>query len=412
MVWHTAQRKAIPRLTRGDHAAYSWPMRYRTIATLGVTLGFFLLPLSGCEVSTDGDLAVTWQFNGHAAENGNDPCGALGAHRIVIELQGAESVSDVVACDSLSSEFPLGYLQPGSTTWAFGHVTKDLAHGSYDVRVFFIDREGNELTAPDTWQGKVTIDRNKTTRVDLDFDVTTGRLSVDWEIDGGSATCAQVDASTIALTVFDSGNTELDSVLLPCDGADYALVGLAPGDYSVRGELLNAGGTAITNQLLSSNLTVDIADVRSTTLNFGWSDFTVPIVGNTRFELLVANSITQCSEVDTLAHGPLATRMMLTDDQGTPVVGATAYANPDAQMDCAGLSGDITLDGTTLGACHDVEQIICGLQVGDYTLSVQAHDASDLLCYSADLPLTVGLEVGEPESLTLRASTDATDCWL
>lgn len=381
--------------------------------TLIVTLGILLLPMGACETSTDGDLAVTWRFNGHADENGNDPCGAVDAHRLVIELDGPESVSDVVACDAMSSDYPLGYLMVGSSTWAFGHVTKDLRHGSYDVRVFFIDRDGQALASPAAWQGAAEIKRDKVTRLDLDFAVTTGRLSATWEISGGAASCAQVDASSIALTVRESGGAEVDAVVLDCDdGAGYSLADLPPGDYEVTGQLLDSGGTPITLELLRSNLTVAVADVRSTTLDFAWSDFTVPIVGNARFELLVANTITQCSEVTNLAHGPLATRMLLTDDLGAPVPTATALPNPDSQLDCAGLSGGATLDGTTLGTCHDVEQIICGLQVGDYTLSVQAHDASDLLCYSADLALTVGLEVGDPASLVLRASTDATDCWL
>jgi hypothetical protein len=377
-----------------------------------VTLGFLLFPLGGCEVTTDGDLAVTWRFNGHADEEGNDACRALSAHRIVIELDGPESVSDVVACNAFSSEYPLGFLKPGSTTWAFGHLTKDLRHGGYDVRVFFIDRDGQELTDPAPWQGTVEIARGRVTRVDLDFAVTTGRLAVGWEIASNSAACAQVDASHIALTVTEAGGAPVDTAQLPCDGEDYSLAGLAPGDYRVAGQLLDSGGAALTNEVQSSVLTVPVADVRSATLNFAWSDFTVPITGNARFELLVVNAITQCSEVADLAHGPLATRMLLTDDQGTPVPGAEAFPNPDAQEDCTGLTSPITLDGTTLGACHDVEQIICGLQVGDYALAVAAHDASDLLCYSADLALTVGLEVGAPESLVLRASTDATDCWL
>jgi len=378
-----------------------------------VTLGFFLLPLGACEVSTDGDLATTWRFNGHASEEGNDPCGAVDAQRIVIELDGPESVSDVVACDTFSSEYPLGYLSTGSTTWAYGHVTKDLRHGSYDVRVFFVDRDGQELLAPEPWQGAVEIGRDSVTRVDLDFAVTTGLLRASWEIDGGAATCSQVDASFIALTVSEAGGAEVDAVQLDCDDANaYSLAGLAPGDYEVTGQLFDSGGGPLTQEIGRSNLSVPLADVRSTTLNFAWSDFIVPIVGNARFDLRVANTITQCSEVPDLAQGPLATRMVLTDDQGTPVGGATALPNPDGQPDCAGLTGGITLDGTTLGACHDVEQIICGLQVGDYTLSVQAHDASDLLCYSADLALVVGIEVGDPETLVLRASTDATDCWL
>ncbi len=409
MMWHTPLAKAIPhRLTHSDQTAYSWRMRH----TLFVTLSIFLIPLGGCEVTSDGDLAVTWRFNGHADENGDDPCGALGAHRIVIELDGPESVSDVVACDGLSSEYPLGYLRTGTTTWAFGHVTKDLQHGSYDVRVFFIDQDGQALALPEPWLGAVKITRDGVARVDLDFAVTTGRLRASWEIAGGAATCAQVDASSIALVVSESGGAQVDSVILDCDGDAYSLLDLAPGDYEVTGLLLDSSDAPLTQELVRSNLSVAMADVRSTVLDFAWSDFTVPIVGNVRFDLWVTNAITQCSDVADLAQPPLATRMLLTDDQGAPVPAATALPNPDEQLDCAGLTGGITLDGTTLGACHDVEQIICGLQVGDYTLSVQAHDASDLLCYSTDLALVVGLEVGDVASLVLGATTDATDCWL
>lgn len=387
-------------------------MRYRLITITSITLAFCLPLAGGCEVTTDGDLAVTWRFNGHANELDNDPCEALGAHRIVIELDGPETVADVVACDALSSEYPLSYLQPGSTTWAYGHLSKDLRHGSYDVRVFFIDRDGVELPAPEPWLGSVTIKRDKVTRVDLDFAVTTGRLNASWEIAGGAATCAQVDASTIALTVHEAGGAEVDNLELPCDDDDVALLGLDPGDYTVTGQLLDTGGAPLTVAVTSGSVTLPVADVRSTSLDFHWSDFTVPITGNARFELKVTTDATECSEVADLANGPLSTRMLLTDDQGLPVPAAQAFANPDAQVDCAGLTGGITLDGTTLGPCHDVEQIICGLQVGVYTLSVAAHDASDLECYSADLPLTVELDVGDPQQLVLEATTDATDCWL
>jgi hypothetical protein len=387
MMWHTAHRKAIPQRPAppGGHRL----------------------------LHTDGDLAVTWRFNGHADEEGNDPCGAVNAHCIVIELDGPESVSDVVACDTFSSEYPLGYLSAGSTTWAFGHVTKDLRHGSYDVRVFFIDRDGQELAAPEPWQGAVEIERDRVTRVDLDFAVTTCGLRASWEIAGDTASCSQVDASFIALTVSEAGGAELDAVQLDCDdGYGYSLTGLDPGDFDVTGQLLDSDGAPITYEVTYSNLSVSTADSTDITLDFTWSDFIVPILGNARFELRVDNAITHCSDVPDLAQGPLATRMVLTDDQGATVPTATAFANPDAQLDCDGLTGGTTLDGTTLGACHDVEQIICGLQVGDYTLSVQAHDASDLLCYSADLALTVGLEVGDPERLVLGATLDATDCWL
>jgi hypothetical protein len=174
---------------------------------------------------------------------------------------------------------------------------------------------------------------------------------------------------------------------------------------------LDAQSTPITNPVTRSNRAVAVADVTNATIAFDWAEFLVPITGNARFELRVANSITTCSAVENLANGPLAARMLLTDAEGTPVPGAEALPNPDAQTDCTGLSGGMTLDGTTVSTCPDVEQIICGLQVGDYTLSVEALDASDLVCYGADLALSVGLETGEPERLTLQATADATACW-
>ncbi len=387
-------------------------MHSRITALASVMLGIVLLLAGGCEVTTDGDLAITWRFNGHADELGNDPCGALGAHRLVVELKGPEAVSDVVACDAFSSSFPLGYLQPGSTTWAFGHVTKDLARGSYDVRVFFIDRHGNELSYPEPWQGSARVSRNRTTRLDLDFAVDTGALEVGWALAGGDAACEQVDASYVALSVSTAEGAEVESVQLDCGAPDHVLLGLTPGDYSVTGQLLDDAGSPITTEVQSGAIAVAAADMSSTRLDFAWSSFTVPILGNARFELVVGNVITQCSEVDDLANGPLSTRMLLADDQGTPVAGAQAYPNPDSQLDCTDLTGGVSLDGTTLGPCQDVEQIICGLQVGSYTLSVQALDASDLLCYSADLALTVNLDVGDPSRLTLQAVADATDCWL
>ncbi|MFH2007181.1 MAG: hypothetical protein ABI333_11390 [bacterium] len=386
-------------------------MRRNVLANLGILLGVLLILAAGCEVSQDGDLAVTWRFNGHAEEQGNDPCAAIDADRIVIELAGPEQVADVVACDSFDPKYPLSFLAAGTTTWAFSRLTKDLDVGTYQLRVFFLDPDDRELDDPPAHVGTVKIESAKTTRLDLDFPVSTGRIRASWQIAGGTGACTEIGAATIALTLAEVGGAAVDDVELPCDGDNYSMPGLTPGSYEITGQLQDVQGTPITNVLTRTDLTVETADLTTTSLNFAWSDFTIPIEGNARFELLVANTITSCSEVPDLANGPLFTRMLLTAAGGTPIPTAEAQPNPDGQTDCTGLAAGQTLDGTTVAGCQDVEQIICGLQVGDYTLSVEALDASDLVCYGADLELHVGLTVGDPERLVLRATQDATACW-
>jgi hypothetical protein len=277
--------------------------------------------------------------------------------------------------------------------------------------VFFLGSDDQALTDPPPYEGSVKIENAKITRLDLDFPVSTGRIRASWQIAGGTTDCTEIGADAIALTLAEVGGSPMDDVVLPCDGDDYSMLGLTAGSYEITGQLLDDQGTPITRVLTRTDIAVETADLTATSLNFAWSDFTIPIVGNARFELLVANTITSCSEVPDLANGPLFTRMLLTSSGGDPVPTAEAQPNPDGQTDCAGLAAGQTLDGTTVAGCLDVEQIICGLQVGSYTLSVEALDASDWVCYGADLALDVGLTVGDPESLVIRATQDATACW-
>jgi hypothetical protein len=149
----------------------------------------------------------------------------------------------------------------------------------------------------------------------------------------------------------------------------------------------------------------------SVVLEFPWERFHTPPPGNLRFQVTYGDRQTVCSEVTGLAHpAPLRTRMSLERD-GQPVSDAVAYANPDGQPGCAGLTVVQSLDGTTMTPCADEELIACDLPAGTYALSVSALDASDLVCYSAAVDLEVSpLPSEEPEPVVL-SSGDATACW-
>ena len=106
--------------------------------------------LSGCEHAPVGRLAVTWQFNGHAEEQGNNPCAGIGADRIVIELDGPKLLNEVVVCDNVSPDYPFGWLNfvTDLPVNAYGRLMRDIPKGTYQVRIFFIPPNGRTATEP------------------------------------------------------------------------------------------------------------------------------------------------------------------------------------------------------------------------------------------------------------------------
>jgi hypothetical protein len=381
---------------------------FLALVLLGLALG------AGCEWSDVGDLALTWRFNGHAEETGNQPCEALGADRIVFELTGPTTVNEVVACSATNGEYPLGFLSSVVTlpTNVFARLALDVPTGDYDVRVFFIDAAGAPLADPPAQTTQITIERAEVARIDLDFAVTVGRIQARWRLDGSPVPCAALGAATIHLAVHEAGGTLVTESVLPCGqntGASFP--GLPEGTYELRGQLLDAEATPVTTEAVRSGVSVQVARSTAVNLELAWSDVTVPLAGTLRFALSFGADGVACSAVPGLANGPLDDLTLgLTDAEGQPVA-ATAFANPAGQADCAGLTGGRPLDGTTPGACLDDAQIVCGLQVGDYVLAVSAADASDLVCFSSDLPLTVGLAPDEAEPLTVLPPADATACF-
>lgn len=382
-----------------------------------VALGAGVGAGAGCERVDEGQLVVTWRFNGHAKELGNSPCRGVGADRIVIQLDGPEQASDVVACDNVDPSYPLLWLSyvADLPVQAYGRRLRDVPSGRYDVRVFFIDAEGAELAEPPAATTSITVERAHTARIDLDFPVTTGSVGVRWRIGGdlpAEELCASVDASDVHVSVEPGGGgATVAEATVPCAQRDGVLLpGLAPGDYEVTGQLLDASGAPVTGVIRETGVSVAQADTDSATLHFAWEDFTNDLRGSLRLSLLVDGG--SCSDaVAALAHPPLAVRLGLLDAGSQPVVGAVAFANPAGQLDCAGLTPALTADGTSLGACPDAELILCELPAGDYTVSVGALDASDLVCYSAEEALTVAPGSAEaPVDLDL-ATTDATACW-
>jgi len=373
--------------------------------------------LTACEVADVGQLAVTWQFNGHADEQGNQPCAALGADRVVIELDGPQRAAEVVACDNVDPDYPLLWLGfvGDLPVEAYGRLLRDVPPGRYDVRILFIDKAGQELLAPEPWTGQVRVQREEVSRIDVDFAVTTGSLKARWRIGGeapATAICDAADASQIHLAVTESGGGDpvVESTVGCASTSGALLIGLAPGDYDLSGQLLDAEGGPLTEEVVSAGHTVVEADSASVTLDFPWERFLSPPPGNLRFQVTYDDPDTVCSEVPALAQGPLRTRMGLARG-GQPVAGVVAYANPAGQPGCAGLSAAQSLDGTTLAPCADDELIACDLPAGSYALSVSALDASDLVCYGATVDLEVTpLAPEEPEAVVLPSS-DATACW-
>jgi hypothetical protein len=385
------------------------------VATAGLLAAAGLL--TACEVADVGQLAVTWRFNGHADEQGNQPCAALGADRVVIELDGPQRAAEVVACDNVDPDYPLLWLGfvGDLPVNAYGRLLRGVPPGRYEVRVLFIDEAGQELPAPAPWTGRVRVERDEVSRIDVDFAVTTGSLKARWRI-GGEAPAAEIcdaaDASQIHLAVTPSGGgAPVAEATVGCASLSGALlIGLDPGDYDLSGQLLDAEGSPLTQEVASAGHTVAEADSTSVTLEFPWEGFLSPPPGNLRFQVTYDDADTVCSAVPALAQGPLRTRMGLARG-GQPVAGVVAYANPAGQPDCAGLGAAQSLDGTTLAPCADDELIACDLPAGRYALSVSALDASDLVCYGATVDLEVTPLLPEAPAAVVLSSGDATACW-
>lgn len=373
---------------------------------------------AACEVADSGQLAVTWRFNGHAAETGANPCGAVGASRVVIELDGPEQFFDVVACDNVDPGYPLLWLNFAADlpVMAYGRLLRSVPAGKYDVRVFFIDAAGNQTTDPPSLGQRITIRREEISRIDLDFTVTTGAINTRWRVAGrtpSAEVCEAVDASSIQLQAHVAGGGALAGELTsPCavtSGA--ALAGLDPGDYDVTGQLLDAEGNPITGTLTHGGLTVTALGLTAAILDFPWESFTPSLAGNLGFTVTYDDDETSCSEVTGLAHGPLQTRLALADGLGQPVTGEVAYSNPDGLTACAGLFAAQPLDGLSLAPCRNEALLVCDLQAGDYLLSVAALDASDMVCFDATVEVEVTpLPLEEPVAVVLT-SLDASACW-
>ena len=384
----------------------------------GILVLLVLLSLAACEVSDSGQLAVTWRLNGHAAEAGANPCGAIGASRIVIELDGPEQFYEVVACDNVDPGYPLLWLNFAADlpTSAYGRLLRSVPKGSYDVRVFFIDAAGNQTVDPPELEDRVTVEREEISRVDFNFTVTTGAINTRWRMSGRSpsaAVCEAVDASSILLQAHVAGGGALaGETLSPCAvtvGAGIA--GLEPGDYDLSGQLLDANGDPITEVMTHSGLTVDVLGVAAASLDFPWGSFTPPLSGNLGFFVAYDEETALCSDVTGLAHAPLGTRIGLTDDQGQPVTGLAAFANPDNATSCAGLTAAQAIDGLMLAPCRDEALLVCDLEAGDYLLTVAAADASDMVCFDATVEVEVTpLPLEEPIAVVLT-SLDASACW-
>ena len=395
--------------TRRRWRAPSWILLLGATALLGAS--------PGCEWTDEGQLAMTWRFNGHADERGNSPCLALGADRVVISLDGPQQAAEVVACDNVDPDYPLLWLDfvADLPVKAYGRLLRDLPAGDYAVRVFFIDAQGAELTDPAPQSHTVTVERDQVTRLDLDFPVSTGSLVARWRIGGQTPSpeiCAVADASSLHVTVSpDGGGSPVAEATAPCDlaGATLVLPGLPPGDYALAGELRDATGAALTAPVVQTGLTVAEADATRATLAFAWSDFTTDLRGVLRLDLQVDGGA--CEAVSGLAHPPLAVRLGLRDAGDQPVSGAVAYANPQGASDCTGLSPAITADGTTLAACPATELILCDLPAGQYQVSAAAVDASDLVCYAAEQTVQVAPLPPEAAELLDLTTTDATACW-
>lgn len=377
-----------------------------------------LFTLAACEVSDSGQLAVTWRLNGHAAETGANPCGAIGADRVVIELDGPVQFFEVVACDNVDPGYPLLWLNFAADlpVEAYGRLLRSVPKGRYDVRVFFIDAAGNPTADPPALEDTVTIRREEISRLDFDFAVTTGAIGTRWRVAGRSPSaevCETVGASSIRLQAHAAGGGALaGETLSPCavpTGAGIA--GLEPGDYDLSGQLLDAEGGPITEVVTESGLAVDALGVTAASLDFPWAGFTPPLSGSLGFVVAYDEEDLLCSEVTGLAHGPLRTRLGLVDAEGQAVTGAVAYLNPDSATTCAGLTAAQAVDGVAFAPCSDEALLVCDLQAGDYLLSVAAEDASDLVCFDATVEVEVTpLPLEEPIAVVLT-SYDASACW-
>lgn len=225
----------------------------RSTAQAAVLCGL-VAGICGCEVANYGDLAVTWRFNDSPLLDDNRPCTVMFAELdpapaglIRIELNGKTHFADYVVCENNESDYPLSFYRSfaGDPPSVYARVLRDVPKGKYTMRVSFINRHGDELADPEPINRTVNIIRDKTTRIDLDFPLTYGRVDVAWSFLMGLSSCSDAGATGARIRLVGQTTSYDQETAFDCEAGSTdatPFTPVPPGTYRVEAQLLDSGG--------------------------------------------------------------------------------------------------------------------------------------------------------------------------
>ncbi len=214
---------------------------------------------------------------------------------------------------------------------------------------------------------------------DLTPDASTrGTISFSWSLSDGSGPidCADVDATTVSITLLPVGVIGSESDAFSCDSGSATTRGLIPREYDLELAVRTTEGD-LTERIAMPGITVD--PLQDT--NIGNIEFTVDPVGNFTFQLRALDTGGNCAAVDP-DMGAEITQFQIVLNQGGVCVPT------DFEIDAGGMGGTAATYTTTCGdeifdACIDESQTLTVSDVGSgpTTLDITGFRAGGEPCY-------------------------------
>jgi hypothetical protein len=150
-------------------------------------------------------------------------------------------------------------------------IVCDVLVGRYDVMVFFVDCNGEEIIDSVFIVRRVCIGRF-IVWIDCDFPLTYGRVDIEWDLDSGEVACSEVGAEEIRVELVDEADGVVAERVLSCEQGrtgTHPFVGIEPGSYRAVGQLLGSQGDPVGQQTEASEvIEVARAEVAEATISF------------------------------------------------------------------------------------------------------------------------------------------------
>lgn len=197
-------------------------------------------------------------------------------------------------------------------------------------------------------------------------------------VPGFQETCGGVEASQIEIVI--EGPISVTE-RIDCSLAQYPFRALRPGDYTVRGTLYDAGGTAVTRGMAAAGFSIGATDVM-VRLHFPWDDFLRTYQGNYFFRIRWGGA-----DMCAAASPPVLQHVLRLERGGQPLPGMTNNGDP--------------IDGSAPGMCRDASdefpQTINGLVWGPATFTIEGRDASGQARFRETFDTFIGAGLSNPE---------------